>query len=218
MCSSIERALLAAALLALCASAPALAGDATDGLGPLGLGQAPTASEIAGWDIDVRGGDGEGLPPGHGTVKEGEALYSTRCAACHGDFAEGPGLYPALQGGKGSLASAQPTKTVGSYWPYAPTLFDYIRRAMPLDHPGSLTDDQTYAVIAYILNLNDLLAQDGVLDAASLAAIRMTNRDGFITKDPRPDVKSTPCMTNCSGPPHVLSTAAKGVSPDDRAK
>ncbi len=208
----IERALLVGAL-SLAWVPGARAGDAG-----YGLGRAPSPQEIAGWDIDARGGDGKGLPPGAGSVAKGDKLFAAQCASCHGDFGEGVGLYPPLAGGKGTLASASPQKTVGSYWPYAPTLFDYIRRAMPLLHPGSLSDGEIYSVIAYILNLNDILPQDAQLDAASLAAISMPNRDGFITKDPRPDVKSEACMTNCKpGPVRVTSSAAKGVTPGEEA-
>jgi S-disulfanyl-L-cysteine oxidoreductase SoxD len=183
------------------------------------LGRAPTPAELAGWDIDVRGGDGKGLPPGRGTVAAGEKIFAEKCASCHGDFGEGTGLYAPLAGGKGTLKAPVPQKTVGSYWPYAPTLFDYIRRAMPITKPGSLSDDETYAVIAYILNLNDLLPQDGSLDAAALAAVRMPNRDGFTTRDPRPDVKNAPCMSGClPAPPHVVAVAPKELAPDAAKK
>ncbi|WP_338768911.1 cytochrome c [Massilia sp. METH4] len=143
----------------------------------LGLGQTPTAAQIRGWDIDVRG-DGAGLPAGRGSVRQGQAIYQARCLACHGENGE-KGTAPRLAGGQGTLASKAPVLTVGSYWPYAPTLFDYIRRAMPLDAPQSLTADEVYAVTAYTLHLNGIVAADAVLDAKSLGAIRMPNRDGF---------------------------------------
>ncbi|MGO4714940.1 c-type cytochrome [Bradyrhizobium sp. 2TAF24] len=154
--------------------------------GRYGLGHAATAEEIKGWDIDI-GRNGEGLPPGGGTVAQGHAIYDAQCAACHGARGEG-GMGDRLAGGQGTLASAKPVKTVGSYWPYAPTLFDYIRRAMPLTAPQSLSNDEVYAVSAYVLSLNGLVPDDARLDAASLAAIRMPNRERF-TADPRPDVK-----------------------------
>lgn len=153
----------------------------------IGLGRAATADEIKGWDIDI-GRDGEGLPPGGGAVAQGHALYDAQCSACHGARGEG-GLGDRLAGGEGTLASAKPVKTVGSYWPYAPTLFDYIRRAMPLTAPQSLSNDEVYAVAAYVLHLNGLVPDDARLDAKSLSAIRMPNRDRFVS-DPRPDVGS----------------------------
>jgi cytochrome c len=143
----------------------------------LGLGQTPTSQQIRGWDIDVRA-DGAGLPAGSGSVAQGQAIYGARCLACHGVNGE-KGTAPRLAGGQGTLASKAPVLTVGSYWPYAPTLFDYIRRAMPLDSPQSLTADEVYAVTAYTLRLNGIVAADAVLDARALAAIRMPNRNGF---------------------------------------
>lgn len=143
----------------------------------LGLGQTATPEQIRGWDIDVRA-DGAGLPPGSGSVLQGQAIYQARCLACHG--ADGAkGTAPRLAGGQGTLATASPVLTVGSYWPYATTLYDYIHRAMPLDSPQSLTPDEVYAVTAYTLHLNGIVKADAVLDAQSLAAIRMPNRDGF---------------------------------------
>lgn len=143
----------------------------------LGLGQAATAEQIRGWDIDVRA-DGAGLPPGRGSVAQGRAIYTARCQACHGANGAG-GTAPRLAGGQGTLATKTPVLTVGSYWPYATTLYDYIHRAMPLDSPQSLTPDEVYAVTAYTLHLNGIVEADTVLDAASLAAVRMPNRDGF---------------------------------------
>jgi cytochrome c len=143
----------------------------------LGLGQAATAEQIRGWDIDVRA-DGAGLPAGRGSVAQGRALYAARCLACHGANGE-KGPAPQLAGGQGTLATRTPVLTVGSYWPYATTLYDYIHRAMPLDSPQSLTPDEVYAVTAYTLHLNGIVTADAVLDAPALAAIRMPNRDGF---------------------------------------
>jgi S-disulfanyl-L-cysteine oxidoreductase SoxD len=154
--------------------------------GSLGIGRVATPPEIAGWDIDVRA-DGQGLPPGEGTVREGKKLFAATCAVCHG--AEGEGK-PAdqLVGGFGTLATSKPLRTVGSYWPYSSTLFDYVRRAMPFNSPQSLTADQVYAISAYILYLNNIITQDAVLNATSLPKVEMPNRNGFTRPDPRPDV------------------------------
>jgi S-disulfanyl-L-cysteine oxidoreductase SoxD len=152
-----------------------------------GIGRAATPAEIAGWDIDV-GRDGSNLPPGSGGIERGRAVYAEQCAACHGVEGQG-GLGDRLVGGQGTLATAKPVRTVGSYWPYAPTLFDYIRRAMPQNAPQSLSNEDVYAVSAYILNLNGLVPADAVLDAKTLAAIKMPNRDKFVA-DPRPDVRN----------------------------
>jgi S-disulfanyl-L-cysteine oxidoreductase SoxD len=143
------------------------------------FGQAIAPGDVAPWDISI-GPDGAGLPPGRGTATQGEAVYAAKCEACHGEKGvSGPN--DALVGGIGSLAPGKmPVKTVGSYWPYATTLFDYIRRAMPFPETKSLTSDETYAVSAYILNLNGIVGTNDVLDAQSLPRIRMPNRDGFI--------------------------------------
>jgi cytochrome c len=145
---------------------------------PPGVGRPASPADIAGWDIDVRA-DGAGLPPGQGSVDQGRSLYASACAGCHGAKGEG-GPMDALAGGKGSLATAKPVRTVGSYWPYATTLFDYIRRAMPYDAPQSLKPDQVYALCAYVLFLNEIVPPDTFLDAATLPRVRMPNREGFI--------------------------------------
>jgi S-disulfanyl-L-cysteine oxidoreductase SoxD len=184
-------------------------GDSTQLQQPYGFGRTPTQAEINAWNIDVRGSDGNGLPPGSGTVAQGEAIYAAQCASCHGDFGEGNGRMPLLAGGRGTLTSAQPMQTVGSYWPYAPTLFDYIRRAMPFPNPESLSNDEVYAVTAYVLYLNDIVKQNSVLDAKTLAAITMPNRNGFV-KDPRPDIHNVACMYDCkSAPVQITSDLAK---------
>src|ERR1700756_5083677 len=162
--------------------------------GPYGIGRTVTPAEVIGWNIDI-GRDGRGLPPGRGTVSQGREVFAQQCAACHGEKGEG-GVGDKLAGGQGNLGPPNPLRTVGSYWPYAPTLFDYIRRAMPQNAPESLSNDDVYAVSAYILNLNGLLLPDSTLDAKTLAAIKMPNRDHF-TGDPRPDVKNPACMTGC---------------------
>jgi cytochrome c len=161
---------------------------------PYGIGRAATPAEIAGWNIDVDR-DGNNLPSGSGSVSRGHDVFDQQCAACHGTRGEG-GVGDRLVGGQGTLATPEPVRTVGSYWPYAPTLFDYIRRAMPQNAPQSLSNDDVYAVSAYILNLNGLLPADATLDAKMLSAIKMPNRNMF-AGDPRPDVKNPACMTDC---------------------
>jgi S-disulfanyl-L-cysteine oxidoreductase SoxD len=153
---------------------------------PYGLGRAATPQELAGWDIDVRA-DGQGLPPGSGSVRDGMKVYAERCAACHGDKGEGNPM-DRLAGGAGTLASPNPVRTVGSFWPYATTLFDYVRRAMPFNAPQSLTADQIYAVCAYLLYLNQILPAEAIMDAQTLPKVQMPNRNGFTSPDPRPDV------------------------------
>lgn len=149
------------------------------------FGRVPGAAEIKLWDIDVRGTDGQGLPVGHGDTVRGKAVFEQNCAACHGVNGVG-GIYERLAGGQGSLATDKPIKTVGSFWPYAPTLFDYIRRAMPYPTPGSLSTDDTYAVAAYILQLNAIVPEGAVMDQNSLPRVRMPNRDGFV---PEPEYR-----------------------------
>jgi mono/diheme cytochrome c family protein len=153
---------------------------------PYGIGRPATAAEIAGWNIDVDR-NGSNLPEGRGSVSQGRDVFAQQCASCHGEKGEG-GLGDRLVGGQGTIGTATPIRTVGSYWPYATTLFDYIRRAMPQNAPQSLSNEEVYAVSAYILSLNELVAADATLDAKSLAAIKMPNRDRFVG-DARPDVK-----------------------------
>src|SRR5579871_6799939 len=143
--------------------------------GHYGIGRTATDAEITGWNIDI-GRNGENLPPGSGTVVHGKEIFAEQCSACHGEKGEG-GVGERLVGGQGTIATKKPIKTVGSFWPYAPTLFDYIRRAMPQNAPQSLSNEDVYAVAAYILNMNGLLPADATLDARTLAAIKMPNRD-----------------------------------------
>lgn len=144
-----------------------------------GLGSTATPEQLAAEDIDVRA-DGAGLPPGQGSVEQGAALFAGACASCHGERGE-KAVISALQltGGRGTLASPAAVQTVGSYWPYATTLFDYVRRAMPFEAPQSLTPDQVYAVTAYVLRLNGIVPDGSVLDAGTLPKVQMPNRDGF---------------------------------------
>ncbi|MFC4276313.1 c-type cytochrome [Achromobacter aloeverae] len=153
--------------------------------GPYGLGTPVTPRQVSGWNIDVAP-DGKNLPPGSGTLAQGQQLYTAQCVSCHGAKGEG-GVGDRLAGGFGTLKDRKPIRTVGSYWPYATTLFDYIRRAMPLTAPQSLGDDEVYAVTAYVLSLNGLWPDGQPANAQTLLKVRMPNVDGFVP-DPRPDV------------------------------
>ncbi len=150
----------------------------------LGLGKPPDAALLQAWDIEASP-DGAGLPFGSGSVSEGRRIYAARCAACHGHEGQGKPM-DRLAGGRGTLASEHPIKTVGSFWPYATTLFDYVRRAMPFDSPQSLSPNEVYAVSAFVLFLNGIVDENAVMDAVTLPAVSMPNRNGFVS-DPRPD-------------------------------
>jgi S-disulfanyl-L-cysteine oxidoreductase SoxD len=154
------------------------------------LGRPATPEEIRELDISVAP-DGTGLPKGHGTVLQGQHIYETLCANCHGDRGQGMLQYPALAGGQGTLKSNNPLRTVGSYWPYATTVWDYIHRKMPYARPGTLTPDQTYAVTSFVLYLNGILGKETELNETTLPRVKMPNRNGFVP-DPRPDVQSKP--------------------------
>jgi cytochrome c551/c552/cytochrome c5 len=167
-----------------------------------GFGKPATAEEIAGWDIDVRP-DGTGLPKGRGSVAQGQAIYDEKCASCHGTFGES-NSYMQIAGGVGSLATDQPVRTTGSKLNYATTLWDYINRAMPFNAPQTLQPDEVYALTAYVLNLNDIVAADAVLDADSLPKVKMPNRNGFTTdhgfmrRDGKRDTHNVPCKKDCA--------------------
>lgn len=165
----LRERLIAAALFGLFAR-----GASAEELPALGVA---IDDELAALDFTVMP-DGEGLPDGSGDVSSGSEVYRRHCLVCHGESGTG-GINDELVGGQGSLTTAHPKKTVGSYWPYAPTLFDYIRRAMPYPSPGLLSNDEIYAVTAYLLYLNDIIDEDTVLDEDSLSLIVMPNRDGF---------------------------------------
>lgn len=153
--------------------------------GPYGFGTPATPEQVEAWDISI-GRNGENLPEGSGTVAEGRVVYEERCAACHGEEGEG-GIGDRLVGGQDTLATDKPVKTIGSYWRYAPTLFDYINRAMPQDAPQSLSPEEVYAVSAYLLFLNGIVPENARMDAQALPAVVMPNRDNFVP-DPRPDI------------------------------
>ena len=183
------------------------------------IGKIATKIEIAGWDIDVRP-DGVGAPKGSGNAIDGEEIYVNRCASCHGDFGEGVDRWPALVGGDGTLASHDPEKTTGSYWPYASTIFDYVYRSMPFGEAQTLTHDETYKIVAYLLNMNEIIDEDFVLSENNIGKIKMPNASGFSLPDPRPDVTKykdgQPCMKNCNVPVKIIGKARDiDVTPDD---
>jgi S-disulfanyl-L-cysteine oxidoreductase SoxD len=183
------RLLLAAAVLAA-APLAAFAADGAAAAPHYGFGTTPGAPELGRFFAIPP--DGRGLPPGRGTAAEGARIYAERCAACHGEKLEGipqPGIGgDKLIGGRGSLASGMPVKTIESYWPYATTVFDYVKRAMPFSSPGSLSDDQVYSVVAYILAQAKIIQPTDVMDKESLPRVQMPNRDGFVP-DPRPEIE-----------------------------
>ncbi|MDH3667547.1 MAG: c-type cytochrome [Paracoccaceae bacterium] len=198
-------------MLAVLVAAPAAAGQ-------LGLGREAAPDEIAAWDIDIRP-DGAGLPEGSGTVTDGEEVFVERCAICHGDFGEGRDRWPVLAGGEGSLTADRPEKTIGSYWPYLSTVWDYVHRAMPFGDAQSLTDDEVYAITAYILYLNDLVDEEFELSRANFAEVRLPNEENFFD-DPRPDTplaaEAPLCMSDCKDEVKITMRAAVlDVTPED---
>jgi S-disulfanyl-L-cysteine oxidoreductase SoxD len=201
------------ALLATAASASlslvgaAAAQDRTWERPDAGFGQPVTEEDLALWDIAIETPTGENLPEGQGTVAEGETVYAELCMACHGEEAQGgPDLmYGGMVGGIGTMDESPRVLTPGSMYPYAPILFDYVYRAMPLDNPHSMTPDQVYAVSAYLYHLNGLIPADFVMNAETMPSIEMPNRDGFIADD-RPDTANTRCMSDC-GPIGTVADA-----------
>jgi S-disulfanyl-L-cysteine oxidoreductase SoxD len=188
----------------------------------IGLGRPALPEEVKAWDTDV-GPDGHGLPVGRGTVKEGDALFQERCAACHGEFGQGAGRYPAIAGGIGTLKADRPDKTVGSFWPDASTVFDYIKRAMPFGNAQSLTDDETYALTAYVLNMNDVIKDENFeLNEKNFASVKMPNAAAFYEDDRETSEKhfwkKNPCMKDCRPAPKVIGRAVSvDVTPDSKA-
>jgi len=160
------------------------------------FGKPISESDLAAWNIDIRTPDGQGLPAGRGSVSQGQQVYTAKCAACHGADAKGGPVYGTMVGGIGSFKGAPRVLTPGSMYPYAPILFDYVRRSMPMDRPQSLSANEVYALSAYILNLNGLVPADAVMDPTSLPRVQMPNRDGFRIDD-RPDTRAVRCMTDC---------------------
>ncbi|MCW1956850.1 MAG: c-type cytochrome [Roseobacter sp.] len=204
---------LTVAALALAAASPAAAEK-------LGLGRAATEAEVAAWDIDIHP-DGSGLPAGSGDVWTGEEVFAEKCGVCHGDFAEGVGNWPKLAGGAGTLDHKDPLKTVGSYWPYLSTTWDYVNRSMPFGAAQTLSPDEVYAIVAYILFSNDLVDDDFVLSKETFMDVEMPNAGGFIIDDRRTSEAHfvrEPCMSDCKDSVAITKTVVfKGDpnSPDD---
>jgi S-disulfanyl-L-cysteine oxidoreductase SoxD len=198
------RRVLVATALALVA-APALSQT-------LGLGRPALPEEIAAWDVAVLP-DGTGLRPGRGTVLDGEDLWVDNCAACHGDFGEGAGAWPPIAGGEGTLTRERPLKTVGSYWPYLSTAWDYVHRSMPFGQAQTLSVDDTYAILAYILYSNGLVDDDFELSHENFTEIRLPNEAGFYEDDRDtievPLFTAQPCMTDCRAAPVVTFRATR---------
>lgn len=188
----------------------------------LGLGRAATAEEIAAWDTDVRP-DGRGLPVGKGTVKQGDDLFQEKCASCHGEFGQGVGRWPVLAGGAGTLKADRPDKTVGSFWPDLSTVFDYIKRAMPYGNARSLTNDEVYALTAYILSMNDIVKDETFeLNEKNFTSIKMPNAAAFFEDDRETSEKQfwnkNPCMKDCRPAPKVTGRAMSiDVTPDGKS-
>ena len=160
------------------------------------FGRPISEADVAAWNIDIRTPDGAGLPAGSGSVAQGRQVYAQKCVACHGADAKGGPVYGTMVGGIGTMTKSPRVLTPGSMYPYAPILFDYIRRAMPMDRPQTLSNDEVYALSAYLLNLNGLVPASAVMDAQSLPKVQMPNRAGFL-QDDRPDTQATRCMSNC---------------------
>lgn len=194
---------LGATFLLICITAANL--GAADDLAPeraggYGLGRVALPEEVAAWNTDLRP-DGQGLPVGSGDVLTGEAIFTEICAVCHGDFGEGAGRWPVLAGGKGSLENKDPVKTIGSYWPYLSTVFDYVNRAMPFGHAQSLQPDEVYAITAYLLYLNDEVDEDFTLSNENFTSVHLPNETNFFMDDREtselPIFSAEACMENC---------------------
>ena len=181
----------------------------------LGIGREATPAEVAAWDIDVRP-DGQGLPPGKGSVAKGEEIFQAQCAACHGEFGEGKDRWPVLSGGHGTLKADRPDKTIGSFWPAASTLFDYMKRAMPFGNAQSLSNDELYALTAYILHMNEVIKDDKfVLSRENFTSIKLPNQDGFFDDDRETSEKQfwakTVCMKDCKTTAAEVLNRARNV-------
>ena len=205
------RNLLATTALVTLVAGPALADT-------LGIGRAALPEEVAAWSVAVMP-DGRGLPPGGGNVLDGEEAWIENCAICHGDFAEGAGNWPVIAGGIGTLKAERPVKTVGSYWPYLSTVWDYVHRSMPFGNAQTLSTDQVYAITAYILYSNGLVDDDFELTQENFADVKLPNADGFFVDDrdtvELPLFSVEPCMSNCSDPVTITKRASDiNVTPE----
>ena len=202
--------------LAALAFAVGLAGSAM--AEPIGLGRPATPDEVAAWDIDVRP-DGLGLREGIGSVADGESIFTEQCASCHGDFGEAVDRWPVLAGGQDTLTEPRPVKTIGSYWPYLSTVWDYVHRAMPFGNAQSLSSDETYALTAYLLYLNDMVDDDFELSRETFTDVVMPNADGSYPDDRMQTAvwkNRTPCMTDCKTEAKITARARViNVTPDD---
>jgi len=177
---------------------------------PLGLGRAALPEEIAAWDVAIQP-NGQGLPAGSGEAYDGEEIWIENCASCHGDFGEGAGAFPVIAGGEGTLTDRRPVKTVGSYWPYLSTVWDYVHRSMPFGNAQTLSVDDTYALTAYILYSNGLVDDDFILSDENFTDITMPNADGFYVDDRDsvevPLFSGEACMSDCIAPVHITARA-----------
>jgi S-disulfanyl-L-cysteine oxidoreductase SoxD len=228
--SSWPRLLAASAVVGLLAGGAIVANSAENPRGntaakpsqKMSLGRQALPQEIAAWDTDVRP-DGRGLPVGRGTVKQGDELFQERCASCHGEFGQGAGRWPVLAGGQGTLKADRPDKTIGSFWPDLSTLYDYLKRAMPYGNARSLTDDETYALVAFLLNLNDIVRDENFeLNDKNFTSIKLPNAAAFFEDDRETSEKKfwnkDPCMSNCRGVPKVTGKAISvDVTPDGKS-
>lgn len=210
--SKSRNLLLGSVVTSMMAASPVLAEK-------FGLGRPALPEEIAAWDLDVRP-DGTGLPAGSGDVLTGEEIFAEQCAVCHGDFAEGVDNWPKLAGGADTLDHEDPVKTVGSFWPYLSTTWDYVNRSMPFGNAQSLSDDEVYAIVAYILYSNDLVDEDFTLSNENFLNVEMPNVDGFIVDD-RMEVEhaafsAEPCMQDCKDSVEIIMRAAVlDVTPEE---
>ncbi|PPB79729.1 cytochrome c [Albidovulum inexpectatum] len=203
---------LALSLAAVMAASPVWADK-------LGLGRPAVPEEIEAWDVVVLP-DGRGLPEGSGDVSTGEEVFAEKCAMCHGDFAEGIDNWPVLAGGQGTLTDRRPVKTIGSYWPYLSTVWDYIHRSMPFGAAQTVTPDETYAITAFLLYSNGLVDEDFVLSKENFTEIHLPNENGFYPDDRAeveyPKFRVEPCMTDCKGEVKITKRAADlKVTPTD---
>lgn len=229
----MSRSVKLAAIALLCGAALAVANsrieaqqiaaqEAVKTSSKLGLGRPALTEEIKAWDTAVRP-DGKGLPVGKGTVKQGDVIFQAQCASCHGEFGEGAGRWPVLAGGAGTLKADRPDKTIGSFWPDLSTAFDYIKRAMPYGNARSLSDDDVYAVVAYLLSMNDIVKDENFeLNEKNFTSIKMPNAAAFYEDDRETTEKKfwnkDPCMKDCRSAPKVTGRAISvDVTPDSKS-